>query len=167
MRWSLQELFRAISYQFGFFSYWRFWRIFGILWRSLKAIVHWIFYGYCQEITWNLDEHLIDILIDRLTIFKKSPRMGYPCDLNSQEEFNVILERIIEGFKIMRDETFGNDYEKVEPIYNQDAETGLTTVEFNMTEEQKQQIRDAWQKQKKHDEETLQLFIKYFRDLWD
>jgi hypothetical protein len=99
-------------------------------------------------------------------MFKKINVNSYSCDVENLEEWKKIIDRLIHGFEIMRSEEYALDYESVEPVYEK-LENGMASVSFPRTPEQEAQMKAAWKKQADYDEETLKLFIKYFRDLWD
>ena len=49
----------------------------------------------------------------------------------------------------------------------QEVEDTIDFTQHNISAEDKKRIRKAQNKQIASNKETLQLFVKYFRDLWD
>lgn len=60
--------------------------------------------GFTDEELWNLDCTFIDWIIPRLKVFKKKTT-GYPCDINSPEEWDEILDKIIKSFELYKDDS--------------------------------------------------------------
>ena len=57
-------------------------------------------YGVGNKDLYNLDEFLSPIILNALKRFRDSDRNGYPCNLNSMEEWNSILDKMIVGFRL-------------------------------------------------------------------
>jgi hypothetical protein len=169
MRWSIEELIKAWRYQYGFhFKWWR--KIFfgwGSLWRSFKATIHWIFKGYTLEMLWNMDHYFMEVIIMKVKHFRNSRRSGYPSDLNSQEEWDAILDEIIDKFTKMKD-TYYEEMLLDSEIYTVPSETeGFRTVKF-IHQKDDEIIRNMCYKgQRQNDEEAIDLFVKYFWAFWD
>lgn len=53
-----------------------------------------------EEKLWNLGQTIIELILPYLKAFKKMKRNGYPSLSNSSEEWESILDRMIEGFEI-------------------------------------------------------------------
>jgi hypothetical protein len=168
LRWSLEELIYGIKiasnrdYKFWY----RLIRFPKAFLRIINVIIKWVFTGYCWATVWSLDHYLIDIFIIKLKQFKKLKKSGYPSELNNQQEWDAIIDRLIHGFEIMKSEEYGLDYEQGEMIIT-DNGSGLGTISFEQTPEEEEQMSLAWKKQLNYDEETMNLFNKYFRHLWD
>lgn len=175
LRWSIEEL----IYAWGMYSPWN-WRDFFLgvprrFRKRVKLILHWLFRGYTLESLWSLNEYLMEIFIYRLKAFKNSRYMSYPGNLGSQEEWNEILDRMIKGFEVMKSEELAGDYPEItsEPTLKEvELELGGITIKAtalasNLTDREKEAIQRAGERQNKYDKETLELFTKYFHNLWD
>jgi hypothetical protein len=102
-----------------------------------------IFRGYDDRWHWSIADELTPILIDCLNFYKKS-KDGYPCDFKTREEWNNIIETMIEGFKAGRD---------LEYIYYKKFKSDDELVEeYNRL----RKIKDKGKK----------LFAKYYDNLW-
>lgn len=87
--------------------------------------------GYDDTTRWGLYCTVTDISLPVLVWMKENAR-GYPAQLNSMEEWQEILGKMITAFEIIK--------------------------------------RDDWEEQDKRQKELqegLDLFAKYFRNLWD
>lgn len=158
MRWSIEELVEGIKVASGHDMGWR-WKFrhcFQSFGRSVGVSFKWIFAGYCWSSVWALDEYFITVIIQRLKMFKKLKKTGYPTDLKDDEEWNIIIDHLISGFTIMQSNS----------IF-QEVEDTIDFTQHNISAEDEKRIRKAQNKQIASNKETLQLFVKYFRDLWD
>ena len=169
MRWSIEELIKAWKYQYSFhFRWWQ--KLFfgwGSLWRSLKATVHWVFKGYTYEMLWGMDYYLMDVIILKLKHFKDANKYGHPCDLQSDEEWHNVLSEMIDKFEKMRDTYYENMVLDTE-MYTEPSETeGYRTINFHRQPDDELVRNTCYKAQRQNDEEALELFTKYFRDLWD
>jgi hypothetical protein len=93
--------------------------------------------GYSDRDLWDFSHYLAEMIPKALRQLKKY-QVGYPVML-TEKEWDIILEKIITGF---------------EAIIAMDDLT----------------IKNYWEKYpklKKTSDEGLELFIKYFGDLWD
>jgi hypothetical protein len=96
--------------------------------------------GFDDRVTYGFDHEIIKWVLPRLKVFKQfSINHSYPCDLSGTEEWEKILDEMIEGMELMIDD----------PIY-------YPEVGWFEKETKKQEII----------EKSLDLFRKYFRDLW-
>lgn len=87
-------------FKFGFYeqswrhpldSIWRFFRNCYYAWqRAVK--------GYCDWDLWDLDIFYRNLLIESLKVFKKR-KCGYPSDMESEEEWDNYLDKMIEHFE--------------------------------------------------------------------
>ena len=140
MKWSIQELFMALGWQWT--GWW--WRKLvespKSIYRNIKTTIHWIFTGYTNESLWSLDNWLDKVILFRLKRFASYDRMGHPSggnEVNTEEEWQAVLDTMIEGF---------------EEIYNEDY-----FKESFMDQEK------AYTKSKKKKD----LFWKWYGHLWD
>ena len=99
--------------------------------------------GFSTYDWWGFDGYLSFVIIGGLKKFIRDGN-GYPGSLESIDEWNVILEKMIAGF------------EAAEEIKNYDPpDFSLETYEVFVAE--KSAVRD----------EGMALFVKWYGDLWD
>ena len=63
--------------------------------------------GFTDEELWNLDCAFVDWIVPRLKVFKEKTK-GYPADVGSPEEWDKILDKIIEAFELYKQEPCDN-----------------------------------------------------------
>ena len=85
---------------------------------------------------------IAEFIFPRLKYFRESEKMGYPAELNSMEEWNDILDKMLFAF----DYALNEDEERFSPI------------DFDLEEHQTILDRVA---------EGFKLFGEYFLNLWD
>lgn len=93
--------------------------------------------GFTDAETWGLDSVIAEFVLPRLIRFKEI-NIGFPCNL-TPESWDVIIDKMI----------FALDWSL---NWEEDKYEGLSKEEQN----------ENWKKY----EEGMQLFAKYFRDLW-
>jgi len=169
MRWSIEELFYAIKIVSGSgMSFtWRLIHIFKSTWRIITTIIKWIFTGYCSASLWNLDNYLITVIIQRLKMFRKAKRVGYPAEFNGKDEWNNILDQMIDGFEIMRDQSISDKAFDIIDKTNTSAKDIVLDIPSRLSDEERAQIIKAEKEQHISDMLTLRLFVKYLKNLWD
>ena len=108
---------------------------------------------------------IVRFTLPRLIAYKEMERMGVPMGL-SEEDWEVILDKMIYAFRCSDDEEFDSPH-------TQDEECGLMTSESDEKgyselrtyglyyDKEKAQIRAD------KTEEGMALFGKYFHGLWD
>lgn len=172
MRWSIEELFKAWKIHTEFRFIYKVLKFPKNTWRRFRVLIHWIFKGYCKESLWGLDHTLMEIFIQKLTQFQKAGKYGLPMGM-TEEEWDDILSRLIKGFKIMSDETISSDIPTVAmKLKDSDMTIGgikstgqsMTFTRYGKSDDITMQLH---KKQYQYDKETMYLFTKYFRDLWD
>ena len=146
MRWSIEELIYSIKIvsNHGFPFLFRLKNIFRSIWRSIKVITKWVFKGYCNPAIWDLDEYLITVITQRLRMFKKMNVNSYPAGLKDDTDWRDVLNRLIHGFEVMKSESI-----YLEVLYKEEDPEA------------------AYRLQSEYDSTTMELFVKYLRDLWD
>lgn len=151
-------------------------------WTKLKAgikykinrIIVWplqsLFRGYSDCDLWELDFHLAKLIMKRLKAFKAMSRNGYPSDLPSckgistgdkdneyAEQWERNIDKMIEAFDI----AIKN--------YGLDCAGSISKTEF--TEVAGVKVPKLNMHMVRHHEERykegMELFAKYFRNLWD
>ena len=172
MRWSLEELLQMWQLQTnkGMKWYWRIWHFPKGFFRFQKHLFKWIFTGRCDNSIWNLNGFLTNIIIDRLTVFIKwideGKTAGYPHGLSGEEEWGEILVRIRDGFIEIRDESIYLDFKP----HQESVKEFIESLDFEttrMSDEDQAEFERLIEKHAEYVEETLDLFKKYFNDLWD
>ena len=118
---------------------------------------------------WNLNEHLAKCIYDGLLQFKNSERVSYPSDLSSNtwEEY---LDKMIFSFKEIST-FYKNDPYEIYFRENLKKEFSDFEVDENDCLIDNIEIPDyVFENSKKYKEnvkEGLNLFSKYYMDLWD
>jgi hypothetical protein len=69
------------------------------IYRKIKRGYQRAYRGWADEDTWSFDSYLSKITSEGIIHLSKTT-YGYPCDLNSLEEWKVILDKIAWSFKI-------------------------------------------------------------------
>jgi hypothetical protein len=77
---------------------------FSRFWKKTKVLSYWLINGYCQESQWSLDFTLSKIILRRLKAFREMERFGYPYPYSSIEEWDEVLDELIEGFEELTDD---------------------------------------------------------------
>lgn len=129
---------------------------------------------------WSLDHTLALVILPLLVEYRKSKRYGVPTGLDisyipledaeedkEMQEWNAIIDKMIWSFEqLVNDENIEDDFWIVKPDFD-DCKTGSDFVDrINKGTGGKYD----YEARKKHDEkiqEGLELFGKYFRNLWD
>ena len=120
---------------------------------------------------WNAWEHIASCIYDGLLQFKNSERVGYPVDLTA-EKWNKYLDKMLFSFKEISTHYKNDPYE----IYTREnLKKGFYNIDYNDLENAKLPDDDAECAQVKKESEMyfkrikegLNLFSKYFMDLWD
>lgn len=106
--------------------------------------------GYCRQDVWNINSWFLDIIPKILKDFNEG-RLGYPCDL-SNDEWDNIIKRMIFCFEEANEDTCSQINE-----YNFDTDTEKWFKRRNEIGEYQNHMKN----------EGLELFSKYFWNLWD
>jgi hypothetical protein len=176
MRWSLEELLYGLKVATEDGWFWRrLVRLPKTIWRQIKVLFHWIFTGYCWATIWELDSYLMKVILQRLKQFKKMDRMGYaPIDsVRSEEDWEKVLDRLILGFEIMIDTRIADNHPELHgSLKEKEVTVGGKTIMATVWEnDSPKEVIDLMLKaqleQSTYDEETMLLFAKHFRALWD
>jgi hypothetical protein len=146
--------------------------------------------GYCFRDLWNIDLWFIEIMPQMIQELKEC-KMGYPDGL-SEKEWDDILDAMIQCFKEAHSETtsFVNPYEdeyceKIIPVWmsqfkNPEKDPDVkdcyilkSVSEMDISEELKELDRKHYETEKeknqfmkKNKKKGLELFVKYFDNLW-
>ena len=111
---------------------------------------------------WNLKAHLASCIYDCLLQFKNLDRTSYPSDI-SLEIWEEYLDKMLFSFKEISS-NFKNDPLE---IYSKDKNlSDIFTEDFSSDDERTLVMEDS-KKYFDKIQEGLNLFSKYFNDLWD
>ena len=162
MRWSIQELFRMLSWQWTGWWWRRLVQSPKNIYRNIKTTIHWIFTGYTHESLWNLDHWLDEVILFRLKKFATYDRMGYPSggDINTDEEWQAALDTMVEGFQEILDETYSEEQSQ---FVEDRLKEGLSFDEWETPTE----IFDRQQVAYEKSQDKKDLFWKHYGNLWD
>ena len=92
--------------------------------RSVRCFFQTLFLGYNYRDMWSLDHHLAKIIVKRLKYFRKTLKYGYPSELNSIEEWNQIVDKMIKAFDNIINE-WGYEIIEEDDKYYRETEEGL------------------------------------------
>ena len=124
-----------------------------MIWLHIKCFFQKLFRGFSDDELWNFDNTIAKWILPRLKSFKKDS-IAFPADLDSPEEWDEILDKMIWSF----------DY-----IVNQDKYEDVLIEKYKDNEFDEdghyRWIKDAKELSAKC-QEGLDLFGKYFRALW-
>lgn len=150
------------------------------------------FKGYCDLDVWNLYDWFETIIPKMLTELRDSAH-GYPTE-STPEEWNKILSDMIQCFKDSNEETcsvkneYEEEYDKASSEFinkygllghkletEEEKESDKHTVHFMDELPEYKDIHDKWfnkekelaEYRQKQLDKGLELFVKYFNDLWD
>lgn len=148
--------------------------------------------GYCYRDLWNIDSWFLRLMCDMIPDYKKN-KHGYPSQFESEEEWDKVLNEMIMYFKEAYEPTtsFINIYEKehlekVLPIWmsqfedtkKESSKTGYYTLksieDMDVSDKIKELDKNHYNEYRRKEEymrinkeKALELFVKYFDDLWD
>lgn len=118
---------------------------------------------------WNAGERIASCIYDGLLQFKNSQRVGYPADLTA-EKWNKYLDKMLFSFKEISTQ-YKNDPFEIYFRENLKKEFSDFEIDENNCLIDKIEIPDyVFENSKKYKEkikEGLNLFSKYYMDLWD
>lgn len=132
--------------------------------------------GWCDSDVFSIDNWFESVMPDMLKQLKET-KHGYPCDM-TEEEWDNQLDRMIYCFTEMQEDKCSekNEYEEEymkRTGFKQVTVNGKTfTAVQNYSDEE---LRKLWvdreieidKYRRKMQTEGLELFNKYFRNLWD
>lgn len=127
-------------------------------------------YRFKQKEIWNLSDTLAKVIHDGLVQFKKLNRYGAPTEFKSIEEWNQVLDQMIYSFNELSTEKKNSPLEQ----YFQDRMYQTDPMEFieDLSEGKNpidipDVVMEEELKYKQKLDKGLELFAKYFEDLWD
>lgn len=156
MRWSIQELFYALS----FYREHHFW-----LWllrfpkntlQRIKVVFFWTFTGYTMQSLWKLNNYFTKVFIYRLVMFSKMKKFGVPHNEKDEKTWDETIMKLAEDFKIIADEKY------IQEIINT-----KDPIKGKLENSKNEIIKTAIEKQDSHNKKTLETFSKIYFDLWN
>lgn len=160
MRWSIQELFKALKL-YRSHNIWRWFIELPYRWiRRTGVILRWLFKGY--TISFVADSHmfLAEIIVDRLKLFKKHCLLSYPHEFESVERWRDTIDLMIVKWENLLNETY------MAEGFNQITQDLESLIFRQITVAETQILNVATSKQLKNNKEALSLFTRYFEHLW-
>ena len=110
---------------------------------SLYQGYHKLRYGYnTASDLWGLTDTLTNFILPRIIAFRDMNRFGYPNGVKSEKEWNKNIDQMVLAFQTLKEE----------------SEREIFSYSLSKKE---------LKKEKKQIEVGLQLFAKYYRNLWD
>lgn len=170
MRWSVEELIKYWRYYSERNIYYWFRNFFINRKRRIKLLFRWIFKGYCEESLWNLDRYFSEVILFRLKKFQKMNKMGYPSQLENEEEWNSKLKEMIEKFEILINSSIEDEIDLSKCGFEKEIEIDgkiFNAWTSGKTDEERKADMEIYLKQHKNDSEALELFKELYFDLWD
>lgn len=110
--------------------------------------------GWSTRDAWNLSTYLTDIIVPACEQLRGG--QGYPCDFDAPEEWEAILDAIVEGFKAnqqLQGMAYAYDQDPDDERYTSEEWTAIRLERANALQAQY--------------EKGMELFAKHFQDLWD
>lgn len=107
--------------------------------------------GWADCDTWNFDWYLSNVIIGGLEYFRDNNH-SYPSELSSVEEWNSVLDQMIDGFK---------SWQKIVGFGNGEYFSKLTD---ELGEKEASRI---YEQKLAEVEEKMSLLIKWYGNLWD
>ena len=139
------------------------------MFKKIKWFFQKILRGYSTLELWNLDYTFSKFILKRLKAFQKMKRYGHPSDLKSMEEWNSIIDKMIFSFEYAQfdygmDEDYLGHNRIWEPIQEKQEVFKINNKPVYVNWRYNKDIHDI--DHKKY-QEGIELFSKYFSNLWD
>lgn len=127
---------------------------------------------------WNLNFTLSKVILKALKEFKKSKRVGYPCDFKNQKQWDKVLDKMIYCFENLSKWDSGEEKFIIKRGKNawKETKTG-EIVKFDKIKANtrysivvlRKEVLDkrGLNKHRKLVKEGFELFSKYYNNLWD
>lgn len=123
---------------------------------------------------WNIGDVLAECIHDGLKKFYLAKRDGYPVELGSYDNWNHVLKEMIWAFneiaKNNPNEPYTVAYEKALREHPEWFDSSIEHEKLglsNMDEESSKALDRAHKEYNERIQNGLNLFAKYFQDLWD
>ena len=134
--------------------------------RKIKNLIKRIHCRLKYKVSY-IESYNADIAISRkallaLYVFKKLEKNGHPIDLESIEEWNEIINKILFSFAYtLKDEKLNKTERKIVKEYEIKEEIGVNENGEIIV------IYENYDDNIKKYNEGMKLFVKYYNDLWD
>lgn len=117
---------------------------------------------------WNLDNTLSLIILPLLRKFKASEINGHPSSFNSIAEWDEVLDKMIWSFERLNDQDDDEKFHSgnIDLIFVPDPETGNSRMEHGPNHTSTYDF-EGHKKHREKIQEGLDLFGKYYTNLWD
>lgn len=113
---------------------------------------------------WNAGEHIAACIYDGILQFKNSERVCYPADLTA-DKWNECLDKMLFSFKEIST-NYKNDPWEI--YFREELKKGLYKIKIDDSRNTKRtEIEKESEMYFKKIKEGLNLYSKYYMDLWD
>jgi hypothetical protein len=112
--------------------------------------------GYADCDVWGFSDYLSQIICNGLRQLKEYSH-GYPCDLNSSEEWDDILQTIIDGFEANYRLT---NLEYLDNYIIGYKDNHMPIFDFDKSKVEEKELKEKFDK-------GMKLFCEYYNGLWD
>lgn len=124
---------------------------------------------------YDVGEHIADCIYDSLLQFKNSERWSYPVDLTSRKEWEECLDKMLFSFKEISTQ-YKNDPWEI--YFREKLKKGFYGIKIDDNSQlldavddpsctEEVEIRKKSEEYFDEIEEGINLFSKYYMDLWD
>lgn len=168
------NVFRKCYYSWRYPSCWI--KNIKIFFRNIKFAWQRIFKGYCDRDLWDVDSHIINLLICEIDEFIKI-NQGYPCNLTEEEWDKILLEirdHLINGVRSI-DYDPDNKWREARQLCTTRTKQEDGSIcydvkdEFYTSEINKsflQHMKEIDEYQDKEYEEGMNMLTKWLRHIW-
>lgn len=133
--------------------------------KEVKWFFQKLFRGYSDVEIWNLETSLSRPILKKLKAFKNSNRHGYPKDL-TPELWESILDEMINGFTFLYEE--GGITKEYQDFLNKKWDSKFNEIKVDVSlEEEGNKLREINNKKCEDAQKGIELFGKYYTNLWD
>ncbi|MFW6046700.1 MAG: hypothetical protein ACOCP4_02790 [Candidatus Woesearchaeota archaeon] len=177
MKWSIQELLYARSI----------YKEYNILdkiiyfpknfYKRTKLFFYWLFTGKTKEVLWSLDKYFTEIIAERLNDFAKNYKHGFPMEFinedndsdRSDKEWNETLRKMADAWDKMETEYYLEQM-AIPEMFTKEIEVKgkkVNALDFVYKEGEEEKNKELVKLQRKNDEYAIEMFAKYYHNLWD
>jgi hypothetical protein len=131
--------------------------------RFIITVYQKVRYGVSDEECWSLDYTISKFILSRLKHFKRMKRHGHPVDITN-DQWDKIIDELIWTFEYLQDP------EKFNPFPESVYKSQPSWSPRNQTDEQKRDLKvymDMSAELEERKNKGLELFVKYYSNLWD
>jgi hypothetical protein len=145
-----------------YYCIWRFFNHIRYIHKYIKWFLQRLIRGYSDCDLWNLDSHLSDIIAKRLKSFKKINVNSHPGFIKDLDEWHQNIDKMIWAFENYNKDDYCFTFHD-EMKFDEPNENGCIKVLDTGCKCDKEKLKNHWEKT----QEGIELFSKYFSDLWD